>query len=108
MMCVRRCAQHWRKWAHARSLQRPKRSADQREHWNTPSSHRIVSGINTEWIDLVKYVRRCPFTHTSLVYLLYKPGMYRLLSQHVPGFLKSYWLYVHVCMYICMLILSGY
>lgn len=54
MMCVRRCAQHWRKWARIRSMQRPKQPADQQQLWNMHSSHRAVSDINTEWIDLVK------------------------------------------------------
>jgi len=58
MMCVRRCAQHWRKWAHLKSLQRPKQPAvQQQQHWNMHSSHRTVNGIHsTELIDLVKYV----------------------------------------------------
>lgn len=70
MICVRRCAQHWRKWAHARSLQGPKQPADQQQQWDMHSSHRTVSGINTEWIDLVKYVHHsaiCVYKFNVLV-----------------------------------------
>ena len=74
MIRVRRCAQHWRKWAHARSLQRPKQPADQQQHWGMHSSHRAVSGINIDWTDLVKYVHHSTM-YISLVYLLYKPGI---------------------------------
>ena len=57
MMCVRRCAQHWRKWAHNKSLQRPKQLDQQQQQWNIHSSQTAINGVNTEWINLVKYVK---------------------------------------------------
>ena len=59
-MCVRRCVQHWRKWAH-----RQKSPLDQWQHCDNSnnsskniSSHKAINGMNAEWISIVKYVHK--------------------------------------------------
>ena len=89
MMCVRRCAQHWRKWARIRSMQRPKQPADQQQLWNMHSSHRAVSDINTDWIDLVKY-DVIVFDYTMCISVHFIPITCQLLSHHVSGILKLF------------------
>ena len=107
VMCVRRCAQHWRKWAQNKKRQHCNVRSSERaiNEVNTQwiPSERAINGVNTEWINLVKYVNIIACS-TKCKHLLCKPDAHQPLSQlHLVLFICNV-LYVGlcVCVFVCV------